>query len=149
MRRPKQDQWKKLAVLTRAVAPKAAYGYFVAVLSSVAVLWGLTSTASPNPNGEGVGASVHFALDRPESPATKIRLGQPSADDRESASSEANEPDLMTQLNSWTFTASHVQASSQFESAFKGFDDPRGGDHRHDRDDDHHHHHDEAHHHHH
>ncbi len=114
---PKQDQWRMLALLKRSVARNATYGCFAAVLSSVAVLWGLTSSASPNVNAEGVGASVYFAPDRPEPPAPKVNLGQTSD------SIEPNEPDLVTQLNNWTST------SSPTSSHFEPFQDPHGGDH--------------------
>lgn len=100
---------KMSAALKKAVTILTTTGFFAAAVFLAANLW-LPANAAPPITELDVRPSLLLALDKPERPGSKLHLRDlPSLTDEEMDTlASLPSPDLVAQLNSWTYTANPV-----------------------------------------
>jgi hypothetical protein len=105
-----QSCYTTTAVLKRAATLLTTTGFFAAAIFLAALVWRPAHAAPASAAGE-VEQSVLLALDTPQRPSPKVHLPDPSQMTDEDRELLANlpAPDLATELNSWTYTASPTQ----------------------------------------
>lgn len=87
-----------------------ALSFVAAAVFLVAVLW-LPANAASSSSAVDSQPSLLLTLDKPQTPAPKLNPNRlPSFTDDEKALVEAGSPDLVTELNNWTYTQSPVSA---------------------------------------
>jgi hypothetical protein len=98
MKKAKKESGVGMKFMKRAVPFLATGGFFLAAFILSAVVW--NPAIAETPNSEGTDTSLLLTLDKPVAPVSRAIALDEDTDEAIAASTE-----LVTELNTWTFTA--------------------------------------------